>query len=74
LTLTVVNSRLLPVTIGVSGAPGFTVPGSGSHALTLDPIAADHGWYDVTVSLTGQPSWRRRFAGHLENGLPSKTG
>jgi phospholipase C len=74
LKLTVVNSRPLPITIAVTGAPGFTIAPYGSHTLALDPIADDHGWYDVTVSLTGQPSFKRRFVGHLENGLPSKTG
>ncbi|WP_370945445.1 phosphocholine-specific phospholipase C [Amycolatopsis sp. cg5] len=74
LQLKVVNTRPLAVTIGVSGQPGFVVPANGSHVLTLDPLAADHGWYDVTFSLTGQPSWRRRFAGHIENGKPSRTG
>lgn len=74
LQLRVVNTRPLPVTIGVSGRPGFEVPANGSQVLTVDPLAADHGWYDVTFSLTGQPLWQRRFAGHIENGKPSRTG
>jgi phospholipase C len=73
LELKVTNSRSVPVTIAVTGKPGFTVGPFGSKELTLDPLAKDHGWYDVSLSLNGQPSWRRRFAGHLENGKPSRT-
>jgi phospholipase C len=73
LKLTVTNSRPLPIKIGVGGGPGFSVGPFGSHEVTLDPLAKDHGWYDISLSLNGQPSWRRRFAGHLENGRPSRT-
>ena len=72
LKITVTNSRPAPVT--VSGQPAFDVPASGSHSFTLDPLADAYGWYDVTLTLPAQPEWRRRFAGHLENGLPSRTG
>ena len=36
---------------------------------TLDTSPAG-GWYDVTVAVPGT-TWRRTFAGHLENGEPS---
>ncbi|TCO44804.1 phosphocholine-specific phospholipase C [Actinocrispum wychmicini] len=32
---------------------------------------ASHGWYDLTVSEPGNNVYRRRFAGHHENGKPS---
>jgi phospholipase C len=41
---------------------------------TLDPLAKNHGWYDLVVSVEKHPVYSRRFAGHLENGEPSRTG
>lgn len=35
------------------------------------PLTASRHWYDYSVSVTEQPGWLRRFAGHLENGQPS---
>src|SRR5262249_53273911 len=39
-----------------------------------DPFADAHGWYDVTVTIGTDPSWSRRFVGHLEDGNNSVTG
>jgi phospholipase C len=33
---------------------------------------SDH-WYDLTVTVKNNPAFLRRFAGHLETGLPSRT-
>jgi phospholipase C len=74
LKLRVTNSGAKAVTVAISGHGSSGVPARGSHEVTLDPLACDHGWYDVTVTVNGQRSYRRRFAGHLENGLPSRTG
>jgi len=35
------------------------------------PLASSANWYDYSLRVTGLPGWQRRFAGHLENGLPS---
>jgi len=35
------------------------------------PLASSHNWYDYSLRVNGLPGWLRRFAGHLENGLPS---
>ncbi len=35
------------------------------------PLATSSNWYDYSLRVTGLPGWQRRFAGHLENGLPS---
>lgn len=35
------------------------------------PLAASSNWYDYSLRVAGVPGWLRRFAGHLENGLPS---
>jgi len=57
------------------GGPTRTIairPGSSS--VTVDPFAHDHGWYDIAVTLDKFATYRRRFAGHVENGKPSVTG
>jgi phospholipase C len=37
------------------------------------PVRTDraNGWYDVSVRITGDSGYLRRFAGHVENGRPS---
>jgi phospholipase C len=44
----------------------------GELDLTRDFTA--EGWYDFTVTIDSDPSWSRRFTGHLENGQVSVTG
>jgi phospholipase C len=39
-----------------------------------DPLADGHGWYDITVTISSDNSWSRRFVGHLEDGNNSVTG
>jgi phospholipase C len=33
-------------------------------------LAASHSWYDLTVTSSADPTFMRRFAGHVETGLP----
>jgi phospholipase C len=73
LTIKVTNARPDPATITATDRPEFTIPPNESLTFTLNPIPDAHGWYDVTLSLSGHPEWHRRFAGHLENGHPSRT-
>ena len=35
------------------------------------PLASSQNWYDFNLRVKELPGWLRRFAGHLENGLPS---
>ncbi len=63
LRVTVTNSGPGPVTLN-----DITLPPGGTHDF---PVPASNGWYDVTFET---PGWRRRFAGHLEDGRPSRTG
>jgi phospholipase C len=51
-----------------------TLAANSSQRLTFQPFAGDNGWYDLSVTVDGYPSYLRRFAGHLENGNPSVTG
>jgi len=46
----------------------------GNSSVTVDPFAHDHGWYDIAVTLDKNAAYKRRFAGHVENGKPSVTG
>ncbi|MBF6332488.1 phospholipase C, phosphocholine-specific [Nocardia transvalensis] len=69
--LTVHNSGPVPANVAVKDGTGFAVAPGASREV---PIPAAGGWYDVTLTLDGNHGWRRRFAGHLENGKPSRTG
>jgi phospholipase C len=40
----------------------------------VDPLASSNGWYDLTVTISGDGSWSRRYIGHLEDGTNSITG
>jgi phospholipase C len=37
-------------------------------------VANTNGWYDFTITISGDTSWTRRYTGHLENGSASITG
>jgi phospholipase C len=39
-----------------------------------DVIGDGHGWYDVLATVDGDAAYRRRFAGHVENGEDTVTG
>ncbi len=41
---------------------------------SVNPLKVSLGWYDLAVKVSGDPSWTRRYVGHLENGSPSVTG
>ncbi|HEX4258456.1 MAG TPA: phospholipase C, phosphocholine-specific [Streptosporangiaceae bacterium] len=56
------------------GGRSYRVPGHGHATYRADPLATSDGWYDVTVTVSGDRSWSRRYVGHLENGKPSVTG
>jgi len=56
------------VEVVVEDAYAGAVPLAGGLA-TLDTTASS-GWYDVTVAVPGT-TWRRTFAGHLEDGTAS---
>jgi phospholipase C len=37
------------------------------------PVAASEGWFDIVIESEGDPGYLRRFAGHLEDGAPSRS-
>jgi phospholipase C len=69
-TFTVTSNNYL------SGGPWhYTVAGSSEvNTQYFDVIASSHGWYDFTITVSGDTSWIRRYTGHLENGIDSITG
>lgn len=60
----------LKVTDGYGGKPTTVRLRPGAvHRRTLD-LRASRRWYDLTVTSAADPAFLRRFAGHVENGLP----
>ncbi len=50
--------------------PDVRVPARSRSTLRLS-LGQTANWYDYAARVNGTPGWLRRFAGHLENGLPS---
>lgn len=77
LKLTVRNRGTQPQTVIISGVHGqplqFTLSRGSERNVDLDPVDDGSGWYELIVSVDGSPQFTRRFAGHLENGEPSRT-
>lgn len=65
------------VTVGNYGTDRprtFRVPAHGRATHETDPLVTSDGWYDLSVSVSGDGSWSRRYTGHLEDGRNSITG
>jgi len=57
------------------GGPWTFSVGAGDTVNThFDVLANSHGWYDFTITVSGDSSWIRRYTGHLESGSASITG
>jgi phospholipase C len=77
------NDAAEPVAFAVQMGPEYPlVEGVARRELTVPPgqavdlrwdLSASDGWYDLAVTIPGQPSYLRRFAGHVETGRPSRT-
>ncbi len=52
----------------------YKVRPGDSATFTFEAIARTGGWYDVTVTISGDSTWSQRFTGHIENGSNSVTG
>ncbi|RPE08988.1 phospholipase C, phosphocholine-specific [Chitinophaga lutea] len=46
---------------------------AGARKTVRVPLAASHGWYDQLISVRGKNNFMQRYAGHAENGAPSKS-
>jgi len=81
LALRLANSGQQPVTFTVTPnhyskepARTYHVPAHGSATHRAAPLASSHGWYDLSVTISADTSWSRRYVGHLEDGQASITG
>ena len=81
LALDLINNGPAPVTFTV--APNnysgdrpltFHVAAQSRATHRLDPLTSSKGWYDVSVTVSSDGSWLRRYVGHLEDGTDSITG
>ncbi|MEV0977527.1 phosphocholine-specific phospholipase C [Streptomyces sp. NPDC049915] len=74
LELTFTNSgsgtARLTVTDGYGGAKRSVSVRPGATVKQLVDLTASRRWYDLTVTADGDAAYLRRFAGHVENGLP----
>jgi len=52
----------------------YSVQPHGHVTHEVDAFESAHGWYDLSVTVNSDPSWSRRYVGHLENGEASVTG
>ncbi|MFD0563301.1 phosphocholine-specific phospholipase C [Kitasatospora saccharophila] len=52
----------------------YTVAAGGSTSDYFNAVAYNGGWYDFTVTVSGDASWSQRFTGHLETGAASISG
>ncbi|MDH6142593.1 phospholipase C [Kitasatospora sp. GP30] len=66
-TITATNYR-------TDGPWTYTVQPGASTSDYFNAVAGDNGWYDFTVTVSGDSSWSQRFTGHLETGAPSVSG
>jgi phospholipase C len=57
-----------------AGAMTYQVPAQGRASHRIDPLATSNGWYDLSVTISGDATWSRRYVGHLEDGSNSLTG
>ena len=79
LDLTYVNRGSAAVTFTtasrIRGAGPWTnvVPAGASATRTFDLLATGRRWYSLVTVASGAPSFRRTFAGHLENGAADVT-
>ncbi|MDX6348069.1 MAG: phospholipase [Streptomyces sp.] len=52
----------------------YQVPAGGSVSDHFNAVAYQNGWYDLTVTVSTDTAWSRRFTGHIETGSASITG
>ena len=59
----------------LSGGPWLFNVGPGSSVLTFFPVVtSNYGWYDFSITVSGDSAWLRRYTGHMETGTASITG
>jgi phospholipase C len=77
LVITLKNGGARPLALEIAPAAYADAPprqhflDPGATATDLWDLRASHNWYDLVVTCLQAPSFRRRFAGHGEDGKPS---
>jgi len=79
LSLTNRSSEAVTFTVAPNNYSGdrprtFRVAPDGRATHVTDPLESSHGWYDLSVTISGDTSWSRRYTGHLEDGTNTITG
>ena len=81
LTLALINNGKSAVTFtvtvnnyGKDRPRTIRVAAHGRATHETDPLVSGDGWYDLSVAISGDGSWSRRYTGHLEDGRNSITG
>ena len=75
------NTGSAPVTFTIT-PNNYTTEGPWTYAVAagatvntyFSAVANTQGWYDFTITISGDTSWIRRYTGHLEDGEASTTG
>ncbi|MFI9786142.1 phosphocholine-specific phospholipase C [Kitasatospora sp. NPDC051984] len=75
------NTGTAPVTFTITstnyrtdGPWTYQVAAGATTSDWFNAAAYTNGWYDFTVTVSGDASWSQRFTGHLETGTPSISG
>jgi phospholipase C len=75
LTLEVTNRGARPVSVHIADAYGrrtVTRPLTGGRTFVWHwALDASHGWYDLTLTVDSDPTFRQQIAGHVETGRDS---
>ncbi|HEY3868061.1 MAG TPA: phospholipase C, phosphocholine-specific [Actinocrinis sp.] len=76
LVLELSNNSAAPVQVTVADAYHSQGPATyrlrpGAVAVHTAATGPAYGWYDLSVTVAGQPDYLRRLAGHVETGRPS---
>lgn len=71
---TAVTFTVAPNNYSTDKAKTFHVPAQGRAMHVVEPLVSGNGWYDLSVTISGDSSWSRRYTGHLEDGATSITG
>ena len=79
LTLALQNTSGAAVEVSLASDPRYSqsgrtlsLPANGVETVRLDLSPSAH-WYDLTLKISGNDHWLRRFAGHIETGRASRT-
>jgi phospholipase C len=59
---------------GAGRSTAYRVPAGTTVTTDRNETGDGNGWYDVLATVEGDRAFRRRFAGHVENGEASVTG